>query len=116
MIWSAMEAGRLAHALAGAPSITPSTYDSTTMFAAVLTSASWVVQAAFLLAMGWTRRSPFLRWVGLSLVGFTIVKFVAADLQRVDIFWRFVIALGVGAVLLLVSFVYQRMARRQAET
>jgi uncharacterized membrane protein len=50
------------------------------------------------------------------LVGITIVKFVVADLQRVDIFWRFVIALGVGAVLLVVSFVYQRMARRQVET
>ena len=116
MAWSAMEAGRVAHTLAHGASITPSAYDSTTMLAAVLMSAAWVVQAGVLLALGWTRRSPFLRWVGLSLVGFTIVKFVAVDLQRVDIFWRFVIALGVGAVLLLVSFVYQRMARRQAET
>jgi uncharacterized membrane protein len=116
MLWSAMEAGRLANTIAPGTSFTSTAYDSTAMLGAVLTSACWVIQAGSLLALGWSRRSPFLRWVGLCLVGITIVKFVVADLQRVDIFWRFVIALGVGAVLLVVSFVYQRMARRQVET
>jgi uncharacterized membrane protein len=85
--------------------------ETTAMLAAGITSAAWVLQAGALLAVGWARGSAFLRWTGLGLVGLTLLKVALFDLQRVDIFWRFVIALGVGTVLLVFSFVYQRRSR-----
>ena len=75
---------------------------------AVLTSAAWVVQAAVLFLVGWRRRSPFLRWLGLGLFGITLGKVALFDLAFVDVFWRFLIAIFFGAVLLAISYVYQR--------
>ena len=60
---------------------------------------------------GWIRSSAFLRWMGLGLFGVTVLKFLIADLQTVDIFWRFLTALVVGAALLAVSYAYQRRTR-----
>lgn len=110
---TAREAGHVANALTPGAALAPAAHDATAMLTAVIMSAAWVAQAAALFALGWLRRSAFLRWLAMGLVGLTVVKFVLFDLQRVDVFWRFVIALGVGAALLVVSFVYQRRARER---
>ena len=83
---------------------------------AVLCSGAWTVQAAILLALGWARSSAFLRWMGLSLFGLTVVKFLTVDLQQVEVFWRFLTAIVVGAVLLAVSYLYQRRRRAAEES
>jgi uncharacterized membrane protein len=111
LLWTASEAGHVAYALTPGAALAPAAYGPTAMLSAVIMSAAWVAQAAVLFAMGWVRRSAFLRWLAMGLVGLTLLKFVVFDLQRVDVFWRFVIALGVGAALLLVSFIYQRRTR-----
>jgi uncharacterized membrane protein len=111
LLWTAREAGHVAYAIAPGAALTPSARQSTAMLAAGITSAAWILQAGALLAIGWVRGSPFHRWTALALIGLTLSKFVLFDLQRIDVFWRFVIALGVGAVLLLFSFVYQRRNR-----
>jgi uncharacterized membrane protein len=98
------EADRLARTL-GAPRVA--------MLQAFLASALWTLQAAVLVVAGWRRRSPFLRWLGLCLLGLTVLKFALADLARVDVFWRFVSAVLVGVTLLAVSFFYQRRMRRE---
>jgi uncharacterized membrane protein len=77
-------------------------------FAAVATSGAWVLQAATLFVVGWRARSPFLRWLGLGLFGVTLAKVALFDLAFVDVFWRFLVAIGFGAVLLAISYVYQR--------
>ena len=82
---------------------------------AVFTSAAATIQAGVLLTIGWLRDSPFLRWMGLGLFGFTVLKFLLFDLQQADTFWRFLTAIAVGAVLLVVSYLYQRRARERAE-
>lgn len=64
-----------------------------------------------LLVVGWMRRSAFLRWSGLGLTGITVLKFLVADLQTVDVFWRFLTAIVVGAALLGISDAYQRRTR-----
>ncbi|MBI5709549.1 MAG: DUF2339 domain-containing protein [Candidatus Eisenbacteria bacterium] len=119
LVWSAVEASHLAHALHGTggrwarpPSITglPAAQEMR-MLAPVVTSAAWVAQAIVLLALGWRQDEAFLRWLGLGLFGFTVVKFVFFDLQNVDVFWRFLIAIVVGAALLAVSYLYQRRVR-----
>ena len=81
------------------------------VLAAPFTSAGWLLQALVLLVLGWTRRSAFLRWAGLALTGITVLKFLVADLQTVDVFWRFLTAIVVGAALLGISYAYQRRAR-----
>ena len=106
LIWWAREAGHLATAL------TSGTNDR--ILGAVFTSAAWTFQAVVLFALGWVRGSAFLRWSGLVLFGLTVLKFLVVDLDRVDAFWRFVSALGIGAALLVVSFLYQRKARHAA--
>jgi uncharacterized membrane protein len=52
-----------------------------------------------------------MRWAGLGLAGITVLKFLVVDLQAVDVFWRFLTAIVVGAALLGISYAYQRRAR-----
>lgn len=111
--WTGREAWHVASALTPGRSLPPDVRDATAMLAAVIMSAAWILQAGALLALGWVRRSPLFRWLGLGLVGITVLKFLLLDLQRVDVFWRFVSALGVGAALLIFSFIYQRRARSE---
>jgi uncharacterized membrane protein len=82
--------------------------------AAVITSGAWVLQALALFLVGWRRRSAFLRWLGLGLFGITLAKVALFDLAFVDVFWRFLIAIGFGVVLLGISYVYQRSRLGQA--
>jgi uncharacterized membrane protein len=114
--WWARESGHLARALSGPPDGTGlgSAYGASAAartLAAVFTSAGWTLQAIVLFTLGWVRESAFLRWSGLCLFGLTVLKFLVVDLDRVDAFWRFVSAIGIGAALLVVSFLYQRRAR-----
>jgi hypothetical protein len=122
MLWSAAEASHVARALhdtggrwARPPSLVGlSPRQETVMLTSVLMSLAWLVQATILLTLGWRGADPFLRWLGLGLFGFTVAKFLLFDLAAVDVFWRFLIAILVGAALLGVSYLYQRRARRAA--
>ena len=115
LAWWAREAGHLASAVATPGERLGSTEPTARTLAAVFTSAAWTLQAVTLFGLGWIRNSAFLRWSGLVLFGLTVLKFLLVDLDRVDTFWRFVSALGIGVALLVVSFLYQRRARRAAE-
>jgi hypothetical protein len=79
--------------------------------AASFTSLAWFLQGLVTLSLGWARKAPYLRWLGLGILGVTLVKFVLVDLATVDVFWRFLVAIGTGAALLAISYVYQRRAR-----
>ena len=78
-----------------------------------LTSVGWLMQALVTLAIGWWRRSAFLRWMGLGLVGATALKIVLVDLSGADPFWRFLAAIGAGVAMLVISYAYQRRRRRE---
>jgi uncharacterized membrane protein len=107
MAWIALEATHLAHSISrGAEPVT-----HVQILSASFTSAGWLTEALFLLAIGWIRGSAFLRWVGLGLAGLTVLKFLIVDLQTVDVFWRFLTAIVAGAALLGISYEYQRRAR-----
>jgi uncharacterized membrane protein len=115
LAWWAREAGHLANVVATPGERLDSAAPTARTLAAVFTSAAWTLQAVTLFALGWIRNSAFLRWSGLVLFALTVLKFLLVDLDRVDTFWRFVSALGIGIALLVVSFLYQRRARRSAE-
>jgi len=80
-----------------------------------LTSVGWLAQALVTLAFGWWRRSAFLRWMGLVLVGVTVLKVLFLDLSGADPFWRFLAAIVTGVAMLSVSYLYQRRKSRQRD-
>jgi uncharacterized membrane protein len=71
-------------------------------------SAWFMLFGAVLLAVGFWRRSAFLRWQGLVLLAVSVAKVFLVDMSALSQGYRILSFLGLGALLLAVSFVYQR--------
>ncbi|HTJ29829.1 MAG TPA: DUF2339 domain-containing protein [Acidobacteriaceae bacterium] len=71
-------------------------------------SAWFMVFGAGLLAVGFWRRSAFVRWQALVLVAAAIAKVFLFDMSELSQGYRILSFLGLGVLLLGVSFVYQR--------
>jgi len=71
-------------------------------------SAFFMLFGAILLALGFFKNSAFLRWQALVLLAFSIAKVFLVDTSQLSQGYRIVSFLGLGALLLCVSFAYQR--------
>ena len=71
-------------------------------------SAFLMLYGAILLAIGFWRRSAFLRWQALILLVFTIGKTFLYDMRDLTQGYRVVSFLGLGALLMAISFAYQK--------
>ncbi len=71
-------------------------------------SALFMVFGVILLSVGFWRRSAFLRWQGLVLLAVAIAKVFLVDMSELSQGYRVLSFIGLGALLLAVSFVYQR--------
>ncbi len=71
-------------------------------------SAWFMLFGAILLAVGFWRRSSFLRWQALFLLALAIAKVFLVDMSELSQGYRILSFLGLGALLLAVSFAYQR--------
>jgi len=71
-------------------------------------SAIWLIYGAALMTIGFQKRSAFVRWQSLILIAFTIVKVFFHDVSELGGSYRIVSFIGLGAILLGISFVYQR--------
>ena len=71
-------------------------------------SALFMAYGALLLAVGFWRRSAFLRWQALVLLALAIGKVFLVDVNQLSQGYRILSFLGLGGLLLTVSFVYQR--------
>ena len=71
-------------------------------------SALWMAYGAMLMVVGFFRRSAFVRWQALVLIAVTIVKVFVYDVSQLDRGYRIVSFIVLGALLLAISFVYQR--------
>jgi uncharacterized membrane protein len=71
-------------------------------------SALWMGYGAMLIVVGFWRRSAFVRWQALVLIAFTIGKVFLYDVSELDRGYRIVSFIVLGALLLAISFVYQR--------
>ena len=71
-------------------------------------SAIWLVYGAALMTVGFQRRSAFVRWQSLILIAFTICKVFLYDVSQLGGSYRIVSFIALGAVLLGISFIYQR--------
>lgn len=71
-------------------------------------SAWFMLFGAILLTVGFWRRSAFLRWQALALITVTIAKVFLFDMSELAQGFRILSFLGLGVLLMAVSFVYQR--------
>ncbi len=71
-------------------------------------SAWFMLFGAILLGVGFGRRSAFLRWQGLVLLAASVGKVFLVDMSALSQGYRILSFLGLGVLLLAVSFVYQR--------
>ncbi len=63
---------------------------------------------AALLGIGFWKKSAFLRWQALALLTLSIAKVFLVDTRQLSQGYRILSFLGLGILLLAVSFVYQR--------
>jgi len=75
---------------------------------ALAISSFLMLYGAGLLALGFWRRSGFLRWQALLLLVFTILKTFLYDMRNLSEGYRVVSLLGLGALLMAISFAYQK--------
>lgn len=78
------------------------------MYAQFTYSAFFMLFGAVLLLLGFLRRSAFLRWQALVLLAIAIGKVFTVDVSQLSQGYRILSFLGLGALLLAVSFAYQR--------
>jgi uncharacterized membrane protein len=78
------------------------------MYAHFTYSAFFMLFGAALLSIGFWKRSAFLRWQALALLAATIGKVFLMDTSELSQGFRIFSFLGLGVLLLAVSFVYQR--------
>ena len=60
------------------------------------------------MVIGFRRRTAFVRWQALILIAFTTGKVFIYDLSQLGGSYRIVSFIALGAVLLGISFIYQR--------
>ena len=71
-------------------------------------SALWMAYGGMLMAVGFWRASPVLRWQALVLIAATTTKVFLYDISRLDRVYRILSLVVLGILLLAISFAYQR--------
>src|SRR2546426_8538392 len=74
-------------------------------------SALWMTYGAGLMLIGFWKKSRFLRWQALILMGATIWKVFLYDTSSLDRGYRILSFIALGLILLATSFLYQRSSR-----
>ena len=77
-------------------------------------SAIWTVLASAFIGVGLVRDFAPLRYLAMALFGLTVLKVFLVDLSSLGGIYRILGFIGVGVVLLAVSFLYQRGRRKGA--
>lgn len=78
-------------------------------------SAVWMLYGGALMLVGFWKRSAFLRWQAIALLAFTTAKVFFYDIAALERGYRVAAFIVLGAILLAVSFFYQRNRTRVAE-
>jgi uncharacterized membrane protein len=71
-------------------------------------SAIWMAYGAALMIVGFRRHLAFLRWLALLLIGITVAKVFFFDINALERIYRILSFIGLGVILLAISFAYQR--------
>jgi uncharacterized membrane protein len=81
----------------------------------VALSVAWALYAVGLVAAGFRRDYAPARYLAIALFGLTIVKVMTKDIAELDRVYQMLSVLGVGALLVAASYLYQRMTTRPPE-
>jgi uncharacterized membrane protein len=94
------------------------TRDNANLQRSLAISGFLMAYGAGLLAVGFWRRNAFVRWQALLLIIFTIAKVFLYDIGGLSQGYRVASFLGLGGLLMAVSFAYQKdwLGLRQAQT
>jgi uncharacterized membrane protein len=71
-------------------------------------SAIWIIYGSALMVIGFWKHSAFLRWQAIALLALTAAKVFFYDIAALERGYRIAAFIVLGAVLLAVSFFYQR--------
>jgi uncharacterized membrane protein len=77
-------------------------------------SAVWMAYGSSLMLVGFWRRSAFVRWQAIVLLAMTVLKVFLVDISTLERGYRIAAFIVLGAILLAVSFFYQRSRMRSA--
>ncbi|MCI0407059.1 MAG: DUF2339 domain-containing protein, partial [Acidobacteria bacterium] len=77
-------------------------------------TVTWALFAVALLAGGFLRRQASLRYAAFALLGLSGVKVVLVDMSQARQIYRVISLLGLGLVMVGVSYVYSRIVRSKA--
>jgi len=78
-------------------------------------SAIWLIYGAALMAVGFWKKSAFIRWQALALIAVTIGKVFIYDSGNLKTGYRILSFIALGVVLLAISFVYFKISARSPE-
>lgn len=74
----------------------------------VALSVAWALYAVGLVAVGFQRQYAPARYLAIALFGLTLVKVLTKDIAELDRVYQMLSVLGVGALLVAASYLYQR--------
>ncbi|MGB7554704.1 MAG: DUF2339 domain-containing protein [Candidatus Korobacteraceae bacterium] len=77
-------------------------------------SAVWMAYGGGLMLIGFWKRSAFIRWQAIVLLVMTVFKVFVVDISTLERGYRIAAFIVLGAILLAVSFFYQRSRMRTA--
>ncbi|MEE9441726.1 MAG: DUF2339 domain-containing protein [candidate division Zixibacteria bacterium] len=79
-------------------------------------SAVWGAYAILLIIGSLRLNNYHIRWTGLATLGLVIGKLLLIDLKQIDAIWRVLLFLGLGGVILFVSYYFQSLWKKDAGT
>ncbi|HHY26289.1 MAG TPA: DUF2339 domain-containing protein [Desulfitobacterium dehalogenans] len=74
----------------------------------LILSLVWGLHAAILVVLGFWRRLKGIRWFGLGFLGIVILKVFLYDLSNLSTPYRILSFMGLGIILLAISWIYHR--------
>jgi uncharacterized membrane protein len=77
-------------------------------------TVAWGLYAGVLAAVGFIRRAPAIRWASLVLFALTVIKAMLVDIAELQQFYRIIVFLVLGVLLLLVAWAYHKKAQTKA--
>jgi uncharacterized membrane protein len=81
------------------------------LVAQVALSVAWALYGVGLVAVGFVRQYAPARYLAIALFGLTIFKVFTQDIAQLDRVYQMLSVLGVGALLVFASYLYQRRQR-----
>jgi uncharacterized membrane protein len=82
----------------------------------MMLSITWAAYATLLIVIGLRRRHAPIRYFAMTVFAITITKVFFIDLAELDRIYRVMSIIGLGVMLLLTSYLYQRISLEPAES